>query len=1591
MNMESLHTARVVPIAELCPDLPDPSTTAVGGVVTITWPYNKVHGTFAFSLAEPDFRLRRNKGQARIDFRGRAAQAVGGSDLGSNDEVLLSLAGATWEAETANKRRSLPGADLGWKLIFSERVSLKIKRAETGNIDFVVVDEQPNQHRTPSETAGIQSPTVTKSQSPPAALSPSPITSPVREIGSRGLNDGEFASPAFVKRARMSYGSLFEDGFDIFQDDGGVVGKGRKRTKFGRDSSAWRYTSQSPSPERDAVSPLSAHEHLSSPTRVASTPSKVAMTDEGCQTMEVDRSSPQPTSNLLPSNSDTTVPRHISANDAPLNTLTSPLVKQSAPPSNGHSLESRVREASAPVSSIVPCTDSDAPLQQQHSLSRNMFAGAQWNEGVTLSTFEQEQKAPFPPLHLDASFVPSGFENSKPGSQPIPFNASHDLGGPYPGGCDNQSDHQDAVNDSLIYSAEPNSSAFSYPSLDSTENTHSQPFHDEALTHYPASYLEGRTYLADQTIGEQTPHQPAVAEVGPTSWATVNHNSNATAKPPTDRLGSEDGNSPEQALLVNESGSDTDSGPEPIAIEDTVNNGRAYALGMYEDAEAEDEVDAQYSDDDEPEYDADEMGGDYDTRNYEQPDDDDDDDHDEDLRSHPLDPEFNDGESWDEEEQEEFLAEEDEGEYEMTADVAESNPQPVVRANPTVIDLISSSEDESESGDEGEDDEATTKFQRSGAHIDSRTLPSHHPTVSDDSPEALTDDEESDIISQAEISEADSSSSIGAADHEYASSLEEEEGGGGERANENKDKSEFDRGAAAAQEEGMDAETAQETSVQEDVYTFESSSGQAQQSTEPKTKSARELEPSEDAILGDLHYQNAEPSTAKKSGAETPQNTRDGTEQDIREQRSGTIPLSAADGLDMLSRAVDKESIANSHRESAQYTVEWIPIDAITDELSPAEPAAKDNVRGRHSPSKNNDQSMADEEMQAQTPIQSNGPIPADLLAPSNPGIEHQSFSNQDGGLAYAAPASPPLTHSYQSRIEGHASPTPEGTPSEPGAQVPAAHLPTPLNSQTTDIALNATISTSMAMAESFHSHATTEPQVSETAEGFIFEKTVAQQEISMATNLDSMNEEYYNGVITGFEVHQTSHEPHAALSPAVSFQSQVEGELAEPSNAEQRKTETDSCLPRSPSPQPETSGTDTNRYLASQMEIDDELQASILEHSQLEELVVDHTSNSEDDKSRQVNTDEAYAEAEQTEDEDIASPSLLDYTPAKQLADEISAHIWRGVTANDSSEEVLESSSSMRNDPSVDLARLGNALKDTDGGRAARSPPQHPSPQALDSADEIFAQLMHDSIAYNSSGDDSDTSSMRNDHSVHMARLANTYNDAEKEHGASSPLRPSPSAIDAHPSATPEADDWSLQNARASLASQTSRSEEDSYSMTACKLQLARHRRDELPDCVSLRGLRRHLTRSLDVIAVAVMEPPEPQRAKRGPREFMMSFTISDCSIGPYDVVEAMIYRPYKETLPIVKRGDILLLRNFTVVSLAKKGFGLRSNDESSWAVFDHEGEPPQIRGPPVECSNSETLYVNYLREWFGLLDHKAMRKLERANQEIINAGRSK
>ena len=207
---------------------------------------------------------------------------------------------------------------------------------------------------------------------------------------------------------------------------------------------------------------------------------------------------------------------------------------------------------------------------------------------------------------------------------------------------------------------------------------------------------------------------------------------------------------------------------------------------------------------------------------------------------------------------------------------------------------------------------------------------------------------------------------------------------------------------------------------------------------------------------------------------------------------------------------------------------------------------------------------------------------------------------------------------------------------------------------------------------------------------------------------------------------------------------------------------------------------------------------------------------------------------------------------------------------------------------------------------------------------------------------------------------------------------------------APPKGHDASIELALASLES-PSKQQHDLRKppVVDLKLRLSRALRTELSEFTALKVLRYHLNQKLDVLAVATATPAEPLRAKNGPRHYQITFNVTDPSVAPSGVTEIQIFRPYKDALPTIQAGDGILLRNFQVMSVKSRGFGLRSvqDEGSSWVVFKDEGEP-EVRGPPVEFGDGEKNHVNALRAWYATLDATAMSKISRANGDKAGTG---
>ncbi|OAA67036.1 Nucleic acid-binding, OB-fold-like protein [Niveomyces insectorum RCEF 264] len=304
-----LAAATVVPIAQLSPDLTaaaapgadggDKPSCAVRGEVTIVWPYNSVSQSLAFLLAESDVRLRRSKGQVRVQLHGPSAAAVAASGLGGGDAVLLGLDGVAWARDES--AFGAPGSRVEWQLEYHRTIVLQATIGETQRRQDVYVDQQPDDDAPNGSLVSgkpVQPPSPpendTERRSEPTPPPPSPPRSDrMRRPTSPPplLHGEEYASPAFIKRARISFGSLFEPDYDIFEEDGGVRGRGRKRTRFGRPSNAWRYSSQSVSPsrkeeEKDEVRQPEEEEEQEEDERRKTPASKNDQVDRGTNTQE---------------------------------------------------------------------------------------------------------------------------------------------------------------------------------------------------------------------------------------------------------------------------------------------------------------------------------------------------------------------------------------------------------------------------------------------------------------------------------------------------------------------------------------------------------------------------------------------------------------------------------------------------------------------------------------------------------------------------------------------------------------------------------------------------------------------------------------------------------------------------------------------------------------------------------------------------------------------------------------------------------------------------------------------------------------------------------------------------------------------------------------------------------------------------------------------------------------------------------------------------------------------------------------------------------------------------------------------------------
>ncbi|KAJ4302254.1 hypothetical protein N0V88_002391 [Collariella sp. IMI 366227] len=1441
-----LETGTATSIAQLGPDLPDQPSRVVRGEVTITWPYNSVKQTFAFLLAEPDVRLRRAKGQIRVELQGPSAQAASESGLGAGDELLFSLDGVEWSKDVSPGR--IPGARVEWQMQFNEKLVLQVKFGESGEIKHISIDH-------PAEKPSSVVAEPHRLATPEPEVNAHNIPSAVRTI--QDFPENEYPSPAFVKRARLSYGALFEGGFDIFEDDGGVKGRGRKRTRFGRDSSAWRYTSQSPSPE-----PSSAVDAMDEDIPEEAAPqasSKPQMTDDGCQTMDVEMAGGSP---------------------------------QLA---GGEFLQPE--ESAAVLKARMPATpEASAEVQEEHIVTQGLeqapMAIVTEKEPAPATqteetTFQRDKSPPVPEARSTARQEQAGMapvQETKAQEQP-PARGSHPLSPP------------EDISSATFSGPKPLLSSFSI------HDAYPVAYLEDAPD--PAKYADMNTYInvaedEDEMVlhGQRVPPAPPALERfghGQFEMSTQSPQYNpiegghfgADALDEGSRITSEqpslhaDEISPESVPGGFGSYGQVEAPEEALgspARETVVHEEQPFVEN--EETISSDEVGVEDEGDEEAEYDEYAYGerleeGDYDQRNYDIPADDDEglSEQDDEIEleaeerygNGEMYDEDGEGEEWDEEERD-YESDEEE-EYDDGYDARGPQPRAPTTAGPpgepVVIDLISDSEDDQPTPAPNKPAPAAQSAPRQApqeflAAAEAQSPPQHSPQV--------LQSVEKDVVEETHLPDR-----IFGSTHvvDFATLAS-----GANKAPLNLPAAEISTPSEPSSFASQAPISFEISSVRDDLRGPGSEAARSEGSSEglfisqPYKAQAKEDTRTEDGSGSDLK---------RTDGAST---VGDGIfESDEQEQGRHQEEVMSVDGMDE-----DEDTRMSDADSSSAATRSDVDKDLVEEEEEEYVGADDEPVHNRSVSFEVEEITMSEDDV--------------DLLDASSPVVE-------------SAPSERVGSRSLQ--------------PESPGESVIIS-----------EVVMTEVVEETVITANDDESLPDAEPFAQQAAR--VASPGLGKQETAAG------------------ELQETTLKVSTEQSEAVGMEVDVE----EP-----------------PSGQDQASIPVTARVVAvapteSQPEVDEDLAT--------------------EDRANNGSVSEPAVEI-------LEASSLLAEPPKVMKLDEDIAEV-----------EVVEVSPEVEeNQPQQTVAE--SELISQGSEEPAEQPPSSP---ADDMEDEtmILEQLTQDTQR----SFETEARSPSPDLSVDLARQSAAAR--RRKQPAPEPTRTSPpvtrarsSSLRSHTSPEHEAEteeDSSVHLARAALVSPSRHgSEADEqpgtvHTTTSLKSNLAKRLHDDLPDCIPLKSLRQHAEKSPGAVAVVTSSPTQPARAKGGPREYFMSFHVTDPSTAPDRVVEVQLYRPHKDSLPVVKPGDVVLLRGFQVKAIGKKGFGLRTGVESAWAVWDGEGvgedEGKEEWGRERRRSGTAGGGVGEvcglcegLKEWFASLDGVARGKIERADRKMAEVGGSR
>lgn len=1580
----TLDAQTPTPIAQLSPGLPDRDARVIDGVVTITWPYSIVTRSAAFILAEHDFRLRHARGQLRLEFHGPVGQKLTDAGIGGGDSLRISLDGAQWEPHKAQTR--VPGTILEWQLKFTTRLLVRIQRAEDQQIevlDLNLEDDATNEDELLATlTPHASSPPmhsslfVTHPVSTPPTKSPN-FALPAKRPASSDLETTEFASPAFLKRARVSYGSLFEDGFDIFDED--VARKQKKKTKrsrFSMGAREWKYTSRSPSPEPEA--PEEAHELDSNGGDVsdhaesdeAAPPIKsYSMVDESSQTQDTpdgaqmhqrleQASTAIP---LLPPSSPTPIRRAGQSKNHPedgalsngatggaLNVaLGQPPRTFGGPP---NPLADRPDENSFSRSSF-----GDSVFSVEHTTTASSSSIPVFNDSLAEAIYNPFQ------VTADSAFQPhSELALEVPAALAIPPRADKDNAAAEPiaenGNITSFTNAVELAQQETVQNPFTVNEPFPHAGVASSDRVEEEMY---GVTVYPEidSYhaeADGPSHVSEDL------HQP-------TRGQDEHHGA------PTEESAGED-----------EKGEDGDESTD-YEIETRDPPPRLPRQVESEDEKEEEEQEEEY----------DEEEG-YDEEGY-------DEHYEEDEEEHY---DEDDEEQYDEEEEEEEEYDEEEGEE------AASQIQPASR-DPVVISLLSDSEDEDEPA------VPTPPVQKAiitPAEPERPDSEEEQGEGENDGPEDAEGDEEENVPNNAEAEEEDGSDDA-EEEHEdaiqKASPEQPSKSDGSAHETEGEHTKDYSLARLGKQRMTVDDAILQTLSGLPPVPTTENAPGSVQKDGAGEGDGDAE-EDADDVAAAERNLAALTkkfftvpmvdfralrgPPVHSDSFVDNPlfghlRNDRRVVEEGFADdplalamkamapEHPLTLAMKPLFPVERIDDAAGMEDVDDGAEVEIQDEIKSQPdVDMDAGDLDESEDEAEKSTEDIFM----NESSLAQGEIDAvsepadvpdedgtrETPEEVTRGAAESAIEDNAADTARETKEEMAEEVASATgkardeePIEEPIEELVEERVEDAADQSPEAVTEMAGdvaTQETSKHTTVQNESFSTE---NEKIMDSEAAARPSNESVT---------------RSVKDQQLPTPADTQLPVTEATGGEIARNLQQQQGHDDDIVDEDDIAASQQIIGEYLQ-----QRSSPTLPALP--PAPPSSTS-------------------ASFKGHQRKRSDTISETGRRTRSQTKQ-HQDEGSTEAFETPIPRSSprshrrSSKSLDKTneapPPAAASVETTTSSVSSKSGGDKASPLLQRSfritrsrgTAEGTDPSIVIAKAG-------GASSPRRTPEHTPSRPITlrvtrSMEDIAEAGIKEGLVMPPA-------------SVRSARL----DDGASSQGTRSPA---PSGTPLTPSTTMQlqlnqdhryhsrASESSASTGLKSPSIAASLPETETITASELRIQLQRDLRNTLPDNLALNMLRTSLNKTADFIAIAVATPAPPYRPKNGPRDYMLELLLVDPTSAPKGVHVAHIFRPHQQSLPVVREGDVVLLRGMSVVAVKDRGFGLRVGDASAWAVFDEQARNaprngdvplPQIKGPPVEVMDAEVQYAMGLSRWWKLLDEATKGKIARAAQKMLASG---